>query len=233
MSYNRRRSALPNGLTSRHQIVSGLPWWHRRKLPLAARILPPLLVALSWTGLALAQSPSQTPTQAQPKSQQTQPSPVDASPKAKTDKDNSAPGKVYTDDDVDKLPPGGVSVVGSAAPPPGAANSNGKAPAGSASAQQPGQTAKAAAYWKARFAAARNKLAQDQKALPSLQSQLEVERVQQDLVDEDTGQVYSDEFMDLLQRIDAAKIAIQNDKQALSDLHEEFRRAGGLPGWIR
>lgn len=233
MSYDRLRSARPNGLTSRRQIVPGLPWWHRRKLPLAVRILPPLLVALSWTGLALAQSQSQTPAQAQPKSQQTQSSPVDASPKAKTDKDNSAPGKVYTDDDMDKLPPGGVSVVGPATPPPGAADPNGKAPARSASAQQADQAAKTAAYWKARFAAARNKLAQDQKALPSLQSQLEVERVQQDLLDEDSVQVYSDEFMDLLQKIDAAKLAIQNDKQALSDLHEEFRKAGGLPGWIR
>jgi len=232
MSYNRLRSALPKTLTSRRQVVPGLPWWHRQKSPLAIRILSPLPVALSLMGLALAQSQSETPPLPQANSQQTQPSPVAASPKAKTDKGNSAPGKVYTDDDVDKLPPGGVSVVGPATPP-GAASPNGKAPARDTSAKQADKTAKAAAYWKARFTAARNKLALDQKALPSLQSQLEAERVQQDSVDEDTGQVYSDEFMDLLHKIDAAKIAIQNDKQALSDLHEEFRRAGGQPGWIR
>jgi hypothetical protein len=154
-------------------------------------------------------------------------------PKPKTDKDNSAADKVYTDDDLEGLPAGGVSVVGPPAPPPSAATTNGEAPARAALANQADKTAKAKAYWQARFAAARNKLAQDQKALPALQSQLETERVQQDLLVGDTTQVYSDEFVDLLNKIDALKLEIQNDKQALSDLHEEFRKAGGLPGWIR
>ena len=234
MTYNRLRSVLPETLTFRRRIVSGLPSWHRQQPPPAARIVPLLLVAISLAGLALAQSQSQTPPPPQPKSQQTQSSPVAASPKAKADKDNSATGKVYTNHDLKELPPGDISVVGPATSPPGAASRKGKAPARSASANQADQDAKAAAYWKARFTVARNKLAQDQEALPSLQRQLETERVQQDsdLVD-DTGQVYSDLFMDLLHRIDATKLAIQNDKQALNDLHDEFRKAGGLPGWIR
>jgi hypothetical protein len=151
---------------------------------------------------------------------------------AATNKDDSAPSKVYTDDDVDALPPSGISVVGSATPPPSASGTNGKPPAGPAATTQADKNAKAA-YWRARYAAARDKLAQDQKALPSLQSQLETERVQQNLVDEDSGQVYSDLFMYLLQKIDDTKLAIQNDQQALSDLDEEFRKAGGLPRWIR
>ena len=43
----------------------------------------------------------------------------------------------------------------------------------------------------------------------------------------------SDDYMDLLHQFDAMEITIHNDKQALSDLHDEFRHAGGLPGWIR
>jgi hypothetical protein len=184
------------------------------------------------TNLVLAQSQPQTPPQPQPKSLQAQSSPVGVTPKAKTGKVNSAADKVYTDDDVERLPPGGVSIVGPPAPP-SAATTNGEAPARAALANQGDKTAKVKAYWQARFVAARNKLAQDQKALPTLQSQLETERVQQDLLVGDTTQVYSDEFMDLLNKIDAMKLEIQKDEQALSDLHEEFRKAGGQAGWIR
>jgi hypothetical protein len=208
--------------------VKGLRCWHLQKSPRAPKVLLPLIVALSLAGLAQAQSQPQTP----PQSQQTQPASVAVPPKATPVKSNSAPVKVYRNHDVAALPPGGVSVVGPAAPPPGAANAKADSTARTAAAKQAAEAAKAA-YWKARFTAARNKLAQDQQALPSLQSQLETERVQGDFVDEDTGQVYSDEFVSLLQQIGATKAAIQNDKQALSDLHDEFRRAGGLPGWIR
>ena len=207
---------------------------HRDWRAKLARISAPvLLVALWMTNALLAQSPTQTPPQPQPKSQQSQPSPTGETAKPETDKDNSAADKVYTDDDVEKLPPGGISVVGPPAPPPSAATSSGDSPARAALLNQGDKSAKAKAYWQARFAAARNKLGQDQKALPALQSQLETERVQQDLLSGDTTQVYSDEFMDLLNKIDALKLEIQNDKQALSDLHEEFRKAGGQPGWIR
>jgi hypothetical protein len=195
----------------------------------------PILVALSFLslmGLALAQPQLQSPPQSQLNSQQAQPSPTAVKPKPKTDKDNVA-GKVYTDEDVERLPANGVSVVGPATPPQDTTGTNGEAPARAALANESEKTAKAEAYWKARFAAARNKLAQDQKALLALQSQLETERVQQDLLVGDTTQVYSDEFMDLLHRVGAMKLEIQNDKRALSDLHEQFRKAGGLPGWIR
>ena len=64
-------------------------------------------------------------------------------------------------------------------------------------------------------------------------AELKVESLQEIVLDSDTDQVYSDTYMDLVHQIDATKLAIQNDKQALSDLHEEFRHAGGLPGWIR
>jgi hypothetical protein len=224
----------PGMLLTWRQAAPRFPRRHQKSSIALASVL--LLVPTSSLPVLLwAQSQSQSQSQSPPppKSPQTQNPPVAASSKTKTNKDDSASSKVYTDDDVDALPPGGISVVGPGTPPPAAADSNTKAPAGgSVSPTRTGKGAKAA-YWKARYAAARDKLAQDQKALPSLQSQLETERVQQDLVDEDSGQVYSDLFMYLLQKIDDTKLAIQNDQQALSDLDEEFRKAGGLPGWIR
>jgi hypothetical protein len=180
--------------------------------------------------LAQQSSTQQQVAQSQPTPQQTQPSPGAAASTSNTGNKNSPSGKVYTNRDVKGLPPGAVSLVGPAAQAP---SSSSNAPAGSASPNSADQTAKTAAYWKARFTAARNKLDQDQKALPVLQSQLEDERVQQESVDEDTGQVNSDWFEDLSHQINATKLAIQKDKKALSSLHEEFRRAGGLPGWIR
>jgi hypothetical protein len=197
------------------------------------RIARLLLVAVSLPGLVLAQTQLQTPPLAQPQSQQAQSGPVAGSPKPEADKSNSATRKVFTNHDLKELPPGDISVVGPTTPPTGAISQNGKAPGHSVSANQADQDAKAAAYWKSRFTAARNKLAQDKKALPSLQSQLEVERVQQTSVDPDTGQVNSDEFTSILHQIDATKLAIKNDRRALNDLHEQFRKAGGQPGWIR
>jgi hypothetical protein len=180
--------------------------------------------------LAQRSSAQQQVAQSQPTSQQTQPSPGAAASNSNAGNKDSSSGKVYTNRDVKALPPGAVSLVGPATPAPSSASN---APARSASTNAADQTAKTAAYWKARFTAARNKLDHDQKALPVLKSQLEDERVQQESVDEDTGQVNSDWFVDLSHQIDAAKLAIQKDKKALSGLHEEFRRAGGLPGWIR
>jgi hypothetical protein len=214
--------------------------WRLRVLWLARRSAVALLPISLLAGIALAQSQSMSPpapqqeAQPQPKAQP-KPQPktlplktvvniADAARKAKSEQEGAAPKKVYTDDDVAALPPGGISIGGLAVPEPSATSSKAK---------QADDTAKLAAYWKARFTAARQKLAQDKKALPSLQTQFEIERVQQDLVDEECCQLNSDRYMDLLHQIDSMKLAIKNDQQALSDLHDEFRHAGGLPGWIR
>ncbi len=214
--------------------------WRPRVLWLARRFVIALLAIFSLAGMALAQSQSALPqpqqdpqSQQQPKPQpqpQTQPRRIptvtvaDAARNAKAKVDESAAQNVYTNDRVAELPPCGISVVGPPPPPPGAAKPK---------PQPADDTAKLAAYWKARFTAAREKLAQDRKALPALQTQLDIERVQEYTADECTGQVHSDTYMDLLHQIDTMKVTIQNDKQALSDLHDEFRHAGGLPGWIR
>lgn len=206
-----------------------------RKPLVALRFVCMPVLALSFSSWTLAQAPVRPPSPPPPHPQQG-PSPVVPvsaktnldSAKMKTEKDSAATAdKVYTDEDVESLPPGGISVIGPAPSPAGA-----DAAKDQAAAKRVDKKAQAA-YWKARYTAARDKLAQDQKALPELQSELEAERVQQWSVDECTGQVNSDLFMDLLRRIDATKQAIDNDRQALSDLDDEFRKAGGLPGWIR
>jgi hypothetical protein len=230
---------MSNGRTqpraTRNQRQCGfIPSRRARACWLASRSVVLLFAIFTLAGMAPAQSQSAPSPAPQPQAQpQPQPKPVprktvasiaDAARKAKSERDASAPKKVYTNDRVAALPPGGVSVVGSSGPAPGAISQNAK-PAD--------DTAKLAAYWKARFTAARQKLAQDKKALPALQAQLNAERVQEDSVDVCTGQVHSDTYMDLLQQIDSTKVAMRNDTQALSALHDEFRHAGGQPGWIR
>jgi hypothetical protein len=205
--------------------------WHPPLLSLAGRFGLVLVAFLPFTGIASAQSPSTPPPQSQ--TQKPPATVADAARQTKSKQGESAPQKVYTNDEMAALKREDISIAGTPTPTANDPNTKGEAQASPASAEPPNDTAKAAAYWRARFTAARQKLAQDEKALPVLQSQLELERVQQCSVDEDTGQVYSDTFMDLLDQIDAMKLTIQEDKQALTDLHDEFRHAGGLPGWIR
>ena len=204
---------------------------HARHLSLEGRFGLALISVLSLTGATLAQSQSAPPTQSQ--TAKPAASLVDGARQIKFEQNETTPHKVFTNDDLAALTREGISITGAQTPTGKDSSPEGEARALPASHEPPDNSAKAAAYWKARFTAARQKLSQDEKTLPALQSQLELERVQECSVDEDTGQVYSDTFMNLLHQIDAMKLTIQEDKQALSDLHDEFRHAGGLPGWIR
>jgi hypothetical protein len=210
----------------------------RRQIAAALKKAGITLFTLAFLGLsALAQSQSAAPQATvtppqQPPSQTEQakpqpkripaPSVADVARSDKAKVDASAPQKVYTDDDVNALPPGGISI---AAPPPSQTTAKPQAKPVDDSAQK-------AAYWKARFTAARQKLATDKKALPALQNQLEVERVQEYVGDPDTGQLYSDTHTDVVRQIEMMKVAVQDDRKALKYLDDEFHRAGGLPGWI-
>jgi hypothetical protein len=213
----------------------------RTRLIWLAGSMAVMLAVFSLAGTAFAQSQaaSSTPPQQQEKpatQTQTQPMPAtqpkripvptvaDIARDSESRLEDSAPQKVFTNDDTAGLSPGGISIVGPLPLPPGAAKPLAK---------PVDPTAQQAAYWKARFTAARQKLVQDKKALPALQNQLEAQRVWEDPGDPDSGQLYSDYYMDMLHQIDAMKVAIQNDKKALSDLYDEFHHAGGLPGWIR
>lgn len=216
------------------------PIFRREWFPLfIARIASVTFAMIGFVvGFALAQSQSLPDTSTPSAASQPQPTaaPVVPQPRrvvvptvtdvAKADKAAAGAGqleRVYTNSDVEALPPGGVSIVGAPAsqtpakPKPAAAD----------------DTAQKAAYWKARFVAARHKLAADKKSLPEIQRQFEMERVQENIGDPDTGQLYSDTHMELLREISATQTAIQNDQKALKDLHQEFRDAKGNPNWIR
>jgi hypothetical protein len=217
----------------------------RRRLPLAlARLTSAALVMIGFVaGFALAQSqsapsPSTEASAPQTSSPQQPPSPAaQAKPQSRrivapsvadvARKDQAAADagseKVYTNNDVDALPSGGISIVG---PPPSPTSAKPKP-------QPVDDTAQKAAYWKARFTAARRKLAADKKALPMLQREFEIERVQENIGDPDTGQLYSDTHMELLREIAATKAAIARDQKALKDLREEFRESKGKADWIR
>jgi hypothetical protein len=215
------KRALPITTAGWPRVVSrGAKW--RREL---AAVLALLLMSSASIDLVRAQSPSVS--KADPEQKQS-----DAQPKTKSaGKPKATHPKVYTNADLKALPADGVSVVGPSVQE--------EKDAGSEAGETPRNSAfrdydkNAPAYWKARFIAARNRLDQDEKALPILQSQLEYVRVQQWAANGFTNQVNSDEFMSILSQIDATKRAIQKDKQALSDLQDEFQRAGGQPGWIR
>jgi hypothetical protein len=217
------RRALPPKPASRCPVLPIGAEWKRK---LAGGMVGILLMSPPLIGLARAQSQSAPNADPEPKQHATAKSKKKSAGNHKT-----THLKVYTNADLKALPPDGVSIVGQPMKEEKAAGSDaGQTPHDSASGNADEQ---AAASWKARFTAARNKLDQDEKALPILQSELEYVRVQQWPADGYTGQVNSDSFMYILSQIDATKLAIEKDKQALSDLQDEFRRAGGQPGWIR
>lgn len=136
------------------------------------------------------------------------------------------PQKTYTNADVAALPPGDVSVVG---PPP----SSKPKPQTSHPSTKPTDDATRAAYWKARFTAARQKLAQDEQALSDLQNQMQAERYGQGSEGYGARQLYSSSYNGQIRQINPMRQAVQNDKQALNNLYDEFHRAGGQPAWIQ
>ncbi len=184
-----------------------------------------MLIALFLASVAFAQSQSQT----EPRPQSKEESLGEVARKARAKKGKTEPGKTYTEEDLSRLKPGNVSVLGQGTSTPSATSLGRGAPADSISGKPKEKVEKGEEYWKGRFAAARNKLARAEKELEVLQGELE------------TGSMLSgraviltaESFLKLQQRIEAKKLEVQKYKQALVDLEDEFRHAGGEPGWIR
>jgi chromosome segregation ATPase len=87
--------------------------------------------------------------------------------------------------------------------------------------------------WRARFAAARKTLADDTRELDILQREFTLKQ-QQFYQDPNAAlkQQYSRDDLNKSQsEIETKKQAVEKDKQALSDLEDELRKAGGNPGW--
>lgn len=156
----------------------------------------------------------------------------DAARKARAQKKDSAkPAKVFTNDDLGGLK-GTISVVG-AGPQSGTDNSaernQDKKPVNEAK-KDAGNNETA---WRAKFAAARKTLADDSKELDILQREFNLKQ-QQFYTDPSAAlkEQHSREDLNKTQsEIEAKKEAVEKDKQALSDMEDELRKAGGNARW--
>lgn len=198
--------------------------------------LAALLLVAGGTSLIRAQDNSATSSSSQPDSL------GDAARKARAQKKEPAkPAKVFTNEDLGSLK-GTISVIGNqpstAQPekvddkksgnPPDAKATNG-ADAKDIKKDEP----KDESYWRGKFAAARKTLAADSKEVDILQREL---NLKQEQYSQDPNwamhEQYSRSDINKTQdEIDAKKQDVEKDKQALSDLEDDLRKAGGEPGW--
>jgi hypothetical protein len=155
---------------------------------------------------------------------------ADAARKARAHKKDSVkPAKVFTDDNVGDIK-GQISVVGAepvSQADASAAKKEGAKPANASEGK------KDETYWQRRFAAARKALADDTREVDILQREFNLK--QEQFYQDPTvamKQQNSREDLDKTQsQIDAKKLAVERDNQAISDLEDDLRRSGGEPGW--
>jgi hypothetical protein len=198
-------------------------------------------ISLMAAGILLASSLCATlgHAQAAPAPQQA-PSLGDAARRAREQKGERQAGKVITNEDMGDLK-GTVSVVGvepaapaaaAPAPPEGAAAPAAGAPTAAA---PPAPEVKDEAYWRAQFAAARKKLADDAKELDILQREYNLKEQQfysnpNVALREQYGRADLNKTRD---EINAKTADVEKDRQAITTLENQLRQAGGNPGWAR
>lgn len=184
------------------------------------------------SSLCTTQGHGQTTTSAQ----QT-PSLGDVARHAREQKKDRQPAKVFTNEDMADLK-GVVSVVGTEPAAPAATET---APTEGAVAPAAGEPDAAApevkdeAYWRAQFAAARKKLADDSKELDILQREYNLKEQQfysnpNVALREQYGRADLNKTRD---DINTKKADVEQDQQAIAALEDALRKAGGNPGWAR
>jgi hypothetical protein len=188
----------------------------------AAALVACILILGASAGVVCAQQQSSD--------QNTKPQSVaEAARKARQESKNEPKAaKTYTNDSVEAIKEGGISRVGSSPATPPAQNA--AAAAKPATAPEP---PKGEEYWRKRFSDARQKLATAEKELDIMQRELNLSQTQYySDPNKSLQQQYSrEEINDKTAKIDAKKQEVADLKQALSDLTDELRRAGGQPGW--
>ena len=165
-----------------------------------------------------------------------------AARKAQAEKKSSAkPVTVFTNDNIDTVK-GTINVVGETPAPPAdktttAQDKTKTAPADDKSKAAPADdktgSTKDEAYWRKAFAEARKKLADDTHELDILQREYNLKQ-QQYYSDPNTAmreQYNRQDLTDTKTKIDEKTAAVAQDKQAISDLEDALRQAGGEPGW--
>lgn len=172
---------------------------------------------------------------------------ADAARKAQAEKKpSSKPAAVFTNDNIDTIK-GSISVVGETpAPPAAVAPGKDKAPTADDKNKAPTTDGKIVApaedkkppekgeeYWRKTFVDARKKLADDMHELDILQREYNLKQ-QQYYSDPNTAmreQYNRQDLTDTKTKIDDKTAAVALDKQAISDLEDQLRQAGGEPGW--
>lgn len=167
---------------------------------------------------------------------------ADAARKAQAGKKSSAKAAtVFTNDNIDTVK-GTISVVGETPEPPAdkttTAQDKAKTPptddkTKAAPADDKTTSTKDEAYWRKTFADARKKLADDAHELDILQREYNLKQ-QQYYSDPNTAmkeQYNRQDLTDTKTKIDEKTAAVAVDKQAISDLEDALRQAGGEPGW--
>lgn len=142
--------------------------------------------------------------------------------------EQSKPAKVWDNDSLEAMGPLGSSSVTQEAK---AADSNSKAAAAKPSTPSGGDEAS----WRKKFSDARDKLDKDQQDLTLLQRELGDLSVQY-YADPTKGMQQGYSQSDLTkqrEKIDDKQKEVDADKQAISDLEDALRQAGGDPGWAR
>jgi hypothetical protein len=174
---------------------------------------------------ALVQDQTQAQTQSQTQTTQ-QDSVAEASRKAREKaKTNAAPAKkTYTNDNVSGLRVNQISVL--------AENPNNVKDAAPDEAK-PAEPKKDEAYWKKRFADLRTKLSIAQKDLDVSQRELNLLQTQY-YADPNKAlqqQLTRDDINAKTAKVDEKKQQVADLTQAIEDLKDEMRHAGGEPGW--
>jgi hypothetical protein len=147
----------------------------------------------------------------------------------KESKNEPKSAKTFTNDDVEAIKAGGISTVGAKPPAPPAQN----AATAAAKPSTPAEPAKGEEYWKKRFSEARQKLALAEKELDIMQRELNLNQMQyySDPNKSLQQQNNREEINEKTKKIDDKKAEVAQLKQALVDLTDELRQAGGQPGW--
>jgi hypothetical protein len=158
--------------------------------------------------------------------QEQQESVAEAARKARAEKKASTkPVVVISNDNLDAIK-GNVSVVGEtpASPP---------ADADKAKAEDKTNPPKDEAYWRKKFADARKKLADDSHELDVDQRDYNLKRTQfyTDPTVQLKEEYTSEDLTKSKAAIDTMTAAVAADNQAIADLQDELRQAGGEPGW--
>jgi hypothetical protein len=154
---------------------------------------------------------------------------ADAARKARAAEKNAPKATVvFTNDNIPTAATG-VSVVGNSTA------SSSDQPASSATPAPDDKDKNDEATWRQKFADARQKIEQDKQELSVLQRELGELNVQY-YADPTKAmeQAYSrTDIIDKQNAIDAKQKELAADQQALSNLEDELRKAGGDPGWAR